>query len=139
MRFSDIVMRAAISGGGASQYGPDLVVNGDFAAGGSWTDSNSRWAISGGKAVHSGLASDYVNTGGTAPAGSVVYECTFTVSNYASGTIQIVVGGTAGTARTANGTFTQNITAGGTTKVTLSAPGLTDLSVDNVTVRRKNF
>jgi hypothetical protein len=40
------------------------------------------------------------------------YSCTFTISNYVSGRVRIVLGNTGGTWRSGNGTYNENIAYG---------------------------
>lgn len=138
MRFSDIVMRAATGGGGIAQFGPEMVVNGDFGVGTGW--SGTGWSIVANMALYNagGSNQDFSNTSGTAAEAGVTYTCTFTISTYSYGSVAIGIGGTYGTARTAVGTYTQDIVASGTGKPTLRGNNGTAY-IDNVSIKKKNF
>lgn len=115
--------------------GPDIVVNGDFSAGTGWTDSGATWTITGGKVDHSGIISTFTNTGGTAPTASRTYRVTYTISNYASGEMRVVIGARNGTLRSANGTYTEDLSTTNTDKLLLEATNFGTWSVDNVSAQ----
>lgn len=116
-------------------YGPELVTNGTFDSDSDWT-KESGWTISNGVAIASSAtngASIYQN------AGLVIgktYEITYQVKNYTSGSVVARCGNTFGTARSANGFFTETITCTATSNIVIrsNAAGTT-LSIDNVSVR----
>jgi len=64
------------------------------------------------------------------------YNVTFTVSNYSAGTITPILGtsGTTGTARSANGTFTEYIVASGANRIILRANSTFVGDIDDVKV-----
>ncbi|HSV73450.1 MAG TPA: hypothetical protein VLH79_06800 [Chthonomonadales bacterium] len=93
----------------------ELVTNGDFASGTGWT-------VPAGFAIGSGVASATAAAPGATLFRSVAhspgrkYRVRFTVSNYSAGSVTPVIGGssggqTNGTARSANGTYEETITA----------------------------
>ena len=99
-----------LSNGSFEEYGPDLVINGDFATDSNWTvAAGSGWTISNGKASNDG-------SNGNLQQSSIldigkVYLITITVSDYVSGNVQVSAGaGPRGTV-TANGTYTFTQTA----------------------------
>ncbi len=117
--------------------GTELVTNGGFDADTDWT-KGTGWLITGGVAsvdgtqtVDSDLEQDITIANGD------TYEITFTISNYVAGTITPVIGDTLGTARSANGTFTETITAGAgvSPRLQLRANSDGDMDIDNVTVK----
>ena len=61
-------------------------------------------------------------------------KVTYAVSGYTSGGIAVVVGGTVGTTRNANGTYTEFIKCGATTTMAWKAVGTTTLSIDDDSV-----
>jgi hypothetical protein len=88
--------------------GPELVTNGDFATDSDWT-KQAGWTIGGGTANCADTGNSISQNAGLVPGNS--YQVTYTVSNYVSGNIRTVLcGSKSGTARTANGTYTEIIT-----------------------------
>tara|TARA_R110002153_G_scaffold3576_1_gene17174 strand:+ start:270 stop:2498 length:2229 start_codon:yes stop_codon:yes gene_type:complete len=117
--------------------GTELVTNGTFASDTGWT-KETGFTISGGKLVVDAGNSytAYQSAAKTLVAGKR-YFVKFTVSNYSSGGVKIRLGSDwqLGTSRTANGTYTEIITAPNATGnvIGISAQGTTDLSVDDFT------
>jgi len=114
---------------------PELVTNGGFGA-------DSDWAKGDGWTIGSGVAS----SDGTQTADSdleqavtltddIAHLVTFTVSGYTAGTIAPVIGGVAGTPRSANGTYSEVITTDDTDSVILRADEDFIGSVDNFSVK----
>jgi len=131
----------------ASQYGSqtELVTNGNFAADSNWS-KESGWTISGGKAVCATSSTNAIYQTGVAVGGNK-YRVTYTISDYSSGGIYldsqggaaVGVAGTDGTLRTANGTYTEEITIarGGNLIVFRGQASTTsDLKLDDVSVVR---
>ena len=119
-------------GGGSSNIGMELVVNGAFAADTDWT-KGAGWTIAAGVATSTNSASALSQLGPYVPGRN--YVVTFTVSSYVDGTITPSVGGTNGTARGADGTFTETIKCGATTLLAFTTATAASLNIDNVTVR----
>ncbi len=98
-------------------YGHSIIANGGFSTDSIWT-KGTGWdigATTSGKAHSDGTQSadsDLTQTPTTAIESGQTYFVTFTVSNYSAGNITAVVGNTEGTDRSADGTFTETITAG---------------------------
>jgi hypothetical protein len=90
-----------------------LTTNGTFAADSGWTKGDG-WTISTvlGRAVCSALGTLTDVKQNQACTEDAVYTVTYTVSSYAIGSVTPYLGGTAGTARTANGTYVETITCG---------------------------
>lgn len=114
----------------------EMVTNGDFASGASWT-AGTGWAI--GAGVATGTAATGTLTQTIAFAASRRYRVTYTVSGYVGGAVQVqLTGGTAvgGSSRTANGTYTEVIEAhsGGNTTLTFTQTAAFTGSIDNVSV-----
>lgn len=113
--------------------GPNLVTDGGFTSGASWT-TGTGWSIAANKASNSGsfgLLSQSI--GATSNA---VYSVTYTLSDYVSGYISLGIGGTVtGAPHAANGTYTDIIGTGAGTDGKLyfiSSPCV--CSITNVTV-----
>jgi len=116
----------------------ELLTNGDFDADASWT-KGTGWTI------HSGTAHKAAGTGSDlsqaeAFTAGLAYEITYTVSDYVAGTVTAMfTGGTdvTGTARSANGTYTETLTAvTGNVTALLRASAAADLSIDSVSLKQ---
>jgi hypothetical protein len=111
--------------------GPNIVLNGTFA-------DATGWTLVSGATVGSGKLQ--LN----APVGNVVstytlvtnktYRATNDVLDFASGSLRINVGGAQLVAQTANGSYSQAITATGTTSVRVLSTGSPVCSLDNLVV-----
>jgi len=114
--------------------GSELITNGDFSSASGWTaDSNA--AITGGKLVltgSSGLSYQNIDLDD-----GEAYEVTFTIENFSSGTVKAYLNGTNGTARSANGTYTEIVLAGSAnTLVGVNPSG--SMHIDNFSVKKLN-
>ncbi len=131
-----------------NELGEELVCNGDFDLGeelvtnGTFAGSATGWTLGTNWAYQSNdiraTASQAGQTASQTIASLVtakMYYVSFTVSSYVSGNVAVSVGGTAGTTRAANGTFTQLIICGATTtlsfeRVSINFSGdISDVSV----------
>jgi len=121
---------------------PNSIANGTFASATGWTIAGA-WTISGGKLNRTASASDLsatqVSASQTIPlVVGQTYEVTFTVSNWTAGSVQAALGTTLGTARGADGTYSQYIKCVGNTTFGLTAGATFAGSIDNVFVRALN-
>lgn len=123
------------------QHG-NFVYNAHFMAGlAGWIPSsaNVAWDAVNFAAAKSGGAAETI-TQNTQCTQGVTYEVVYTIANYTgSGNIVISLGGTNGTNRAANGTFTENIVCGATANAPLVITFPTTVTaarVRNVLVRR---
>ena len=105
---------------GALEYS----TNGSFASDTAWT-KGSGWSISGGKGVASSASSTLSQNAAHTLVAGRKYTVTYTVSSFSAGTVTFSVGGTAGTARSANGTYTEIIAAGSTQVIEFTGAGFT--------------
>lgn len=116
---------------------PDLIVNGGFYEDADWT-KGTGWTI----------GSNVASSDGSQSAASLlsqaslvviddVYKVVFTVSAYSAGSVTAEAGSSgSGTERSANGTYTENVTAAGSTTFAISADADFIGSIDNVSVRK---
>lgn len=114
--------------------GADRVTNGAFAADESWT-KGTGWTIAAGVAASDGTQSadaDLEQTGVLVEGQS--YLVTFTVSGYSAGNVTAVVGGTEGTDRGSDATFTEVIVAGSSQVIALRADADFVGNVDNFSI-----
>lgn len=121
-----------------SDLGSELTTNGTFTTDTSWT-KGAGWTISAGKANASSASSDLSQD--ITVTNGLTYEVTYTISNYSTGNVTPVVAGTSGTARSANGTYAEVITAGAGTSPRLLFTGASSFSgsIDNVIVKLANI
>ncbi len=109
------------------------VSNGTFDTDTVWT-KGSGWTIGAGVATATGaISTDLTQNAVTPIVAGQSYTITFTVTRSAGGVIP-KIGGTSGTERTANGTYTETIVAGSTQALTFSGNAFTG-TVDTVTVK----
>lgn len=136
----------------APQWLPvQLVVDPGFASAPSWTLSGAgigTSAVAGGVLQVTSVSNVYFVLPATsiAPLLPGVYTVTYTVLTYASGTIGTIFstssalsGGTAGAARTGNGTFTETLTLPAGGYIGFGGQGaavVNSLQVDNMTIVR---
>ena len=131
------VLRLSINGNVpavSDQYGneTDLATNGAFASDVSWT-KGAGWTIAAGVATCASGSTDLEQAQFASAVVGAVYRVTFTVSGFSSGTIQPLVGAAAGSARSANGTYTEDlIWASGANLIFRSAAFVGN--IDNVTL-----
>ena len=109
----------------------DVVVNGTFASDASW-DKGTGWTISGGTASKAaGTGSDLDQN--TILAAGETHRIIYTVSGRTAGTITAKCGsGGAGTARSTNATFTEDLLCSGSTDLIFTADSSFDGDIDNV-------
>ena len=113
----------------------EKVTNGGFDADSGWT-KGGNWTISGGTANKSAGGANNLSQD-TTEANGEHYMVTWTLVSISGGSLTMSIGGTAGAAKSAPGTFTEFITATGVTDLTFtpSAAGVA-CSIDNVSVVR---
>lgn len=117
-----------------SSLGSELITNGGFGTDSDWT-KGTGWTIAAGVASASSATGHL--TQNISVTNGKLYEVTFTISGYSSGTITPILGGTSGTTRNADGTYTESILcgAGGSPTFDLHAATTPTLSIDNVSVK----
>jgi len=114
--------------------GAELVSNGDFASDTIWS-KGTGWTIAAGIATHAaGTASDLTQTLTLTP--STYYRVGFDVSGRTAGSVTPVVGGTSGTAISADATgILETIRSAAGSDIAFSATSDFDGSIDNVTLK----
>lgn len=120
----------------------NYIFNAHFMAGlAGWTagSANVTWDAANTAATKTGASAETLTQNTTCVSGTT-YEVVYTIAAYAgSGNITISLGGTSGTGRTANGTYTENISCGATANAPLVITFASTVSagrVDNIIVRR---
>lgn len=132
-----------LTGYGQSEYVHGNYITNAHMTGGlaGWTTSsaNVSWDAVNTAASKTGGAAESITQNTTCVSGTT-YEVIYTIAGYTgSGNVSVSLGGTAGTNRTANGTYTENIACGATANAPLTINFPTTLSagrVDNIIVRR---
>jgi hypothetical protein len=117
------------------KWGGHLITgdNSTFASDTGWWGKNTGVTISGG-VTHFANVSSWGLIRDIGIITSKKYIVTFTISNYVSGSVYAGVGsGANGTSRTANGTYTEEITASGNSYFYLYGNGAT-CDIDNITL-----
>lgn len=119
----------------AAGTGNSLTTNGTFGADTDWT-KGTGWSIGSNVATFAGHTTTSDLSQNQTVTEDAVYTVVFTVSSWSAGTITAYLGGTAGTARGADGTYTELITcgAGEDPKLILRASSTFRGSIDNVAV-----
>ena len=115
--------------------GSDIITNGDFATTASWT-AGANWSIAGGKATGAITNAD-LSQASVLVVGET-YTIIYTVSDRTvggAGTVTVHAGATAGTGRTADGTYSETLACTTNTTFKFTGTGFTG-SVDNVYVYR---
>lgn len=120
----------------------NYVYNAHFMAGlAGWTTSsaNVSWDAVNTAAAKTGGAAESISQN-TDCVNGTTYQVIYTIAGYTgSGNVTISLGGTTGTNRTANGTYTENIACGATANAPVVINFPTTLSagrVDNIIIRR---
>jgi len=110
----------------------EYVTNGAFGSDASWT-KGTGWTIAAGVATATGAISTALSqTSAITLIAGYTYTITYAVTRTA-GTVTPSIGGTAGTARSTNATFTETIVAGSTQILAFTGAGFSG-TIDNVTV-----
>lgn len=116
-------------------YGSEEVTNGDFATGDLTGWSGTNWGYSGGAALHTAGATSSLNQNAGLTIG-INYHTSFTIAGRTAGTLKIAVGsGAAGTTRSTNGLFTENVVCAGNSSVFLIPSSDFDGTVDSISVK----
>lgn len=117
--------------------GSELVTNGGFDSAASWTLSvGGVVSIAGGVLAFSAAGPTQYAFQNILTVGKT-YKITYTVSGYSSGSIRCAAGATNGTARSANGTYTEYVTAtsNGLLYIITAGGATVTLNVDNVSAQ----
>lgn len=110
----------------------EYVTNGAFGSDASWT-KGTGWTIAAGVATATGAISTALSqTSAITLIEGYTYTITYTVTRTA-GTVTPSIGGTAGTARSTDATFTETIVAGSTQLLAFTGAGFSG-TIDNVSV-----
>ena len=124
--------------GDPSTAGSELIVNGDFATDSVWA-KDTGWTISGGLLNCNTTISNNTRQLISSYSTSKVYLITYTVSNYVSGGVRIDLGYNNGATRTANGTYTEQMSFvnGGAFNgyLRIFSNGASNLKIDNVSIK----
>ena len=124
--------------GDSSTSGSEEVTNGNFATDSVWA-KDTGWTISGGLLNCNTTTNNNTRQLISSYSTSKVYLITYTVSNYVSGGVRIDLGYNNGTTRTANGTYTEQMSFvnGGAFNgyLRIFSNGASNLKIDNVSIK----
>lgn len=85
---------------------------------------DTGWSLSGGKAIHVPCNSGTINSiNNLGLEIGKTYTVTYEISGYSSGTVQLFMGTTAGTVRTANGVYTESLLCAGSAEISFFSDG----------------
>jgi hypothetical protein len=122
-----------------SRLAADIAVNGTFATDTVWGKSGASVTISAGKAHFTASPTNEYLVETIAPTVGTTYKIVYTVSGYSAGGVTLTLtGGTtvSGTLRSANGTYTEYLTAAtGNIGLAFIVTGTTTLDIDDVTMQ----
>ena len=101
--------------GSLSSTSGNIITNGGFDADSDWTQKETGWTISAGKAVATNVGYSYTisqNVSEVQTGVEQTFRVTVTISDYSAGTLKWIIGtsGYLGAALTANGTYVQELT-----------------------------
>ena len=123
-----------------NKLGDDLVVNGNFATDSNWS-KGTGWSIENGEAVALNSSNSNLEQIGLTVTNAKKYKIIFTINNYTSGAVKPMlgtVGATTGTNVSANGTYTEVLTANNNyDRIAFRTSGTAfNGSIDNVSVQQ---
>jgi len=114
--------------------GTEKVTDGDFTESTDWT-WGAGWAHDATADEADATASSADLEQGVSAVAGETYLLTYKVKNFAGGSVLPIVGGTSGTSRTANDTYSEYIVAADTTNLKFDATAFTG-SIDDVSVKQ---
>ena len=114
----------------------DMVKNGDFSNSTSWSIGGG-WAISGETLIGTSTVANANRTGLTIAEGKA-YKLSFEITSYTSGSVDLGIGGTNGTLRSAIGSYEEYIIAGSGANLTVNGGTSFTGVVDNVKAQLVN-
>lgn len=135
---NQMILNRLIGGASGPALGPELVTNGDLASSAGW-QTNAGVSISGGKATASAASGYLYRLGGINIVSGKTYRVSYSVANYAGGTIKPYVLPTAvyGATRSSNGDFVDMIVANASNGSAEHGFNMTGFSgdIDNLSIK----
>ena len=125
-----------VQNGDFSEEGVEQITNGSFDTDSDW-GLGTNWSISGGS-LNAAAATATAFQQNTDIVTNKTYKVTYTISNYVSGSVRIEIGSanvSVGITRSANGTYTEYITALGDDAVYFDGISAFTGSIENCSVR----
>ena len=116
----------------------ELITKCDFAGGATGWTPGTNWSVSGGQAIAAVATTNQFLTQALPLIKGQSYVVTFDVANYSAGDVRVSTdGGDNGTARSANGTFTETLTLTAAATLIRFGRSTSDFSgrIDNVSVQ----
>ena len=128
--------KGMVIGSTPDPYGEERVLNGGFDSGASWDVATASWSISDGLLTNDGTGQWSTAYQYNRLTIGVTYRVEFTITGYVSGTVRARCGdGGAGTNRSANGTYIQEITCASNGHISIQCQNFFNGSIDNVSVK----
>lgn len=102
---------------GNFDLGPELVTNGTFTGNAAGWTLGTNWAYLSNAVCATTSAAGQKLSQTITPTNGKTYYVVYTVANYSSGDVRVTLGGTNGTTRNANGTYSELIVSGAGTDI----------------------
>lgn len=121
---------------GGFELGSELVTNGNFTGSADDWTLGTNWAYSSDAACASGSTAGQTLSQTIAITNGSYYRVEYTISSYSSGNVRVILGGTNGSTRNANGTYIEYLTAGATTTLAFERVSINFTGcIDSVSVK----
>lgn len=116
---------------------PNVVINGTFTGNADGWTLAAGWAYGTNAITHTsgGGVGTVVPTPALTIVASTQYQVTYTISGVTTGSVTVSIGGTNGTSRSTNGTFTEVITSTNTGNLTFTPVTTFNGTIDDIEVR----
>jgi hypothetical protein len=115
----------------------ELAGDGAFAAETNWTYDATPWTYNAAAMNKDGAGTGTLAHNTFAAVVGQRYKLTYVISNWTVETVTPTLGGVAGTAVGANGTFTEYITATGTTGISFAGTTASRFTIDSITIYKE--
>lgn len=122
-----------INSNSLSIYRSDIVTNGNFTGSATGWTLGAAWAY-GTNAVDKNADGTNTLSQAFSPTAGKSYKITYTISNWSVGTVTVSIGGTSGTARGADGTYTETLVAAGAGNLAFTPTDTARFTIDSVSI-----
>lgn len=119
----------------SSARGSERVTNGTFTGSASGWTVGAGWAYSSNTVVHSSNGTAALSQNNLVSIG-LMYELTYTISNWTVGSVTPSVGAVTLTARSANGTYTERFLASTTAQLAFTPTNTARFTIDGISVKQ---
>ena len=114
---------------------PEMVVNGSFTGNADFWTLGAGWSYGTNNVTHTSGTATVVPNPALSIVASTMYQVTYTMSGRTVGSVTVSIGGTNGTARSSNATFTEVLTTTTTANLTFTPTTDFDGAIDDISVR----